>query len=496
MDRISTLATRAYQGESDMWVVVRGVVGVNSLGLIATAITRGRSRLRGAPRLSRIGGTAAVLSLVLSGGSMAAAPSSALAFLGTAPQASVSSQRVTGAISGPSFATTYADDVDAAAAALGTLSPPQVAALWRELPNDYRTALVADRAEVIGNLAGVPYLDRAAANESRLPDLRRSAEDDLERAIQRSRSAGADSHSEILVAHAADRLEAITLLLDRYASGARNPSDVPQYLIEFDATVQGPPLVAVAVGDLDTAAFASFFVPGMNSSALQLPDYLRGVERMQQASNDSAVVLWLGYESPGPVDTVSTAHAEAGSVRLARALAGYDAARDAAGLNAELSVLGHSYGSTTAALTLASGSFGVSSFVMIGSAGLPSSLSITDLHVRTERVYVTQAREDALADSGRFWSGRINPADPAWGAQFFGSDGTTLSDGTVLAAVKAHDAVGASDKFDHDKYLGDGTESLYDIRKIITGQCHDVTPDSRLISRDATLLAEGAGTIP
>ena len=429
---------------------------------------------------------------------MAAAPSSAFAFLGTAPKTSVSeaTQRVVGPLSGLGFATAYAGDLDGAVTELGLLSPSEVAKLWQELPRAYRSALIDGRADVIGNLAGVPYLDRSIANESRLPDLQRSAEDDLQRALQRSRSAGADGTSELLLAHASDRFEAITMLVDRYASGDPNRTDVPQYLIELDATVEGPPLAAVAVGDLDSAAFASFFVPGMNSSVLQLPDYLRGVERMQQASDNSAVVLWLGYESPGPVDTVSTAHAEAGSVRLASALAGYDAVRDVTGLQAELSVLGHSYGSTTAALTLASGAFGVSSFVMIGSAGLPSSLSITDLHVREERVYVTQAREDALADSGRFWSGRTNPADPAWGAQFFGSDGTTLSDGTVLAAVKAHDAVGASDKFDHDKYLGDGTESLYDIRKIITGQCHDVTPDSRMMSRDATLLADGADTIP
>jgi hypothetical protein len=133
---------------------------------------------------------------------------------------------------------------------------------------------------------------------------------------------------------------------------------------------------------------------------------------------------------------------------------------------------------------------------MIGSAGVPSDLSITDLHVRTDRVYVSQASGDALADSGRFWSGRANPAEPAWGAQFFGSDGTTLADGTILAAVKAHDAVGATNQSDHDKYLGDGTESLYDIRKIITGQCHDVTPDSRLLDSDTTLLAEGGNTIP
>ena len=33
-------------------------------------------------------------------------------------------------------------------------------------------------------------------------------------------------------------------------------------------------------------------------------------------------VLWLGYESPGPVETVSTARAEAGAVLLGEALEG------------------------------------------------------------------------------------------------------------------------------------------------------------------------------
>ncbi|GGF05534.1 alpha/beta hydrolase [Mycetocola zhadangensis] len=462
-----------------------------SFGLVATAVARSTSALRSAPRI--VGGAGAALALVATGVGLLANQHATHVPSITAAQASVSrpSLSVIGSLSGEAFAATFRGNLDGAVNALLAITPSQVGAIWRDLPGSFRSTLVESEPEVIGNLAGVTYADRSAANESRLPELQRQAQTDLAQAVLRSRTAGADAQAELLAALAKERVEAVDILTERYESGRGRDRDVPQYLIELDTTVVGPPLAAVAVGDLDEAKFASFFVPGMNSSVLELPDYLRGVERMQEASDDSAAVLWLGYQSPGPVDTVSTDHAGAGSVRFASALAGYDAVRDTASSAAEVTVIGHSYGSTTAALALATDDYDVSSFVMIGSAGVPSELAITDLHVRQDRVYVSQASDDALADSGRFWSGRADPADPAWGAQRFGSDGRTLADGTILAAVRAHGAVGASHDTDHDKYLGAETESLYDIRKIITGQSREINPDPRTISRDATVLAEG-----
>ncbi|WP_162924867.1 alpha/beta hydrolase [Mycetocola zhujimingii] len=469
-----------------------------SLRLVASAATRGRSALQSASRLSRLGGATTAIALLISGPGIAGQFPRSLADQDSRSPASVSqpSMRVVSSLSGLGFATEFAGDLEGAVGALHSLTPRQVAALWPALPDDFRNRLVEDRPDAIGNLGGVSYVDRSSANVARLVELRDQAESDLHLALGRSASSAGDAESARRAMEATDRLRGVELLANRFGSETDATDPVPHYLIELDGSVTGPPLAAVAVGDLNTAKFTSFFVPGMDSSVLQLSDYLRGVERMQEASVDSAAVLWLGYESPGPVDTVSTGHAEAGSVRLAAALASYDAVRDAAESLAEVTVIGHSYGSTTAALALASGNYGVSSFVVIGSAGVPAGLTIADLHVRPERVYVSQAREDALADTGRFWSGRANPAEPEWGAQFFGSDGTTLADGTILAAVKAHDVVGSSRHFDHDKYLGDGTESLYDIQKIITGERHDITPGSRSIASDATLLAEGDGARP
>ena len=123
---------------------------------------------------------------------------------------------------------------------------------------------------------------------------------------------------------------------------------------------------------------------------------------------------------------------------------------------------------------------------------MPSTISLDDLHVLPDRVYASEAMADVMAGNGQFWSGRANPASTDWGAQLFGSNGTTLEDGTILHAVTAHDVVGDDTETDHDKYLGDGTESLYDIRKIVTGQLHDITPGTRAPSSDAPILAEAS----
>jgi hypothetical protein len=129
---------------------------------------------------------------------------------------------------------------------------------------------------------------------------------------------------------------------------------------------------------------------------------------------------------------------------------------------------------------------------MIGSAGIPSHIRLEDLHVPPGHVYASEATADALAAKGQFWSGRTNPASAEWGARLFSSNGTTLADGTILAAVRAHDAVGSDDAADHEKYLGDGTQSLYGIRKIVTGQPYDLAPTAPIPSTDSTILASGA----
>jgi hypothetical protein len=393
------------------------------------------------------------------------------------------------------FTTAYAGDLAAAATALTTMSSSQVAQLWTELAPGYRALLITGYPAVIGNLEGVAYTDRATANVSRLAGLLADTEASYRSLTVSSDQVDGQADSAAL-ATTLSRLDAIKLLADRYAPDAIAARLQPEYLITLQAGGSGPPRVAVAVGDVDTAAYVTVLVPGMNSSALELDDYLRGAKRIQTAAADSAVILWIGGHSPSAFEVPSNDRAVEGAPLLAGVLAGYDAVRSAHGVVSQLSVVAHSYGTATASLALASGDYHVDDFVMLGSAGIPTEIGIDDLHVPAGRVYASQASADTLASLGQLLSGRADPATSSWGATTFGSDGLTLGDGDHLGAVDGHNAVGSSNADDRGKYLGPATESLYAIQRIVTGQADavaDLTTPGSSHQRTSVPDAAGAG---
>jgi hypothetical protein len=241
-------------------------------------------------------------------------------------------------MSAAAFTATYVGDLAAAASALTTMSSIQVAELWTAFPPGYRALLMTGYPAIIGNLEGVAYTDRATANVSRLAGLLTDTEESY-----RAMTAGSDQvdgeAASTALATTVSRLDAIKLLVDRYSPEAVAARLQPEYLITLQSAGSGPPRVAVAVGDVDTAAYVTVFVPGMNSSALELDDYLRGAKRIQTASADSAVILWIGGHSPTALEVPSNDRAIEGAPLLAGVLAGYDAYRTTHGLSSQLSAV-------------------------------------------------------------------------------------------------------------------------------------------------------------
>jgi len=378
-------------------------------------------------------------------------------------------------VDGATFAAAYADDPQAAADALSKMSPAEVAGLWQNLPPEFVAALIAAAPAVVGNLEGASYTDRDRANVSRLQQLYDEAKAEYDAIVD-----GSDPlHNTPAVREdALNKKNGLKYLLDRYGDGLGPARVPPLFLISLDNSAPGVPLAAISVGDLDTAQFATFFVPGMSSSVLSSDDYLRGATRMQLIDERSAVVVWLDYDSPEALEVPFNARAEAGADRLSRTLDGYNAYREAANLPSQLNLVAHSYGTTTISIALADKEHHVDTVTFLGSAGIPNDISVNDLHVDPEKVFVTDAEEDHLSDFGRFISGRQDPEKTGWGATLFGSDGSTLPNGNWVDAAEEHNAVGGNEKDDARKYLGEGSESLYNVRRIITGK-YDLVTEGR-----------------
>ncbi|WP_445996293.1 alpha/beta fold hydrolase [Okibacterium fritillariae] len=371
-------------------------------------------------------------------------------------------------LDGAAFESAYGTDADGALAALGTMPVAQVAGIWAGLSPAFRKRLADRNPERVGTMPGVSPLDRDYANVQRLQGLHDAAASHYRELAGRDGPRSYDGDPGM--ADAAARLSAFGLLLKRYGTGSARHDNPPEYLVTLDDAMPGRPRVAVSIGDLSSATNVSYLVPGMNSSVAELPDYARAAARIRSKDEDSAVVLWLNYDSPGPAEVPRDDRAREGASRLAADIAATSIVTSTTGVSPRTSVIGHSYGSTLVALALATRPLAVDSVVLVGSAGIPDHLALSDLNVPAEQVFVSQAQTDVLARFGQKVGGRVDPESEAWGARVFGVDGATLTDGTRLEPVVGHNAVGGSETDDRRKYFGADTESLHNIRRILRGE--------------------------
>ncbi len=144
-------------------------------------------------------------------------------------------------------------------------------------------------------------------------------------------------------------------------------------------TLGPPPLGAISIGDLDTAANATYVVPGMGTTLQDSTRLLLAAANLRNAqslftTDDTAVVAWIGYETPGPIaggdpSVLYDGKAHKGAPLLSAELEGY---RASVGPDTKLNVVAHSYGTTMSSIAVSqSPDLGVNSYVALGSAGIP-----------------------------------------------------------------------------------------------------------------------------
>ncbi len=291
-------------------------------------------------------------------------------------------------------------------------SPARVVSWWAAKDRKHQRALIRSSPALVGNLDGVDYASRDAANRRQL------------RAELRTEREAVAAHPDD--ADARDRLTALTAIRDALKPEARagGHAEPRRWLVSLSH--RDPPLAAIAVGDLDTARQVTFTVPGMGTYTDDMQLWTETAQNVfdAQASVGAptahAVVAWIGYRTPPPgVDATLGDYAERGAPLLASEIAGLHAARHGGDL-ASVNVIAHSYGSTMAADALAARDLGVDSFVMLGSAGVEDGIDdARDLHAR--HVYAGEAADDDEAVWGRL--SRQDPRAPGFGATVISVDG-------------------------------------------------------------------------
>lgn len=297
-------------------------------------------------------------------------------------------------------------------------SPAEVAAVWNGLTDDERAALLASRAELVGNLEGNPYPERFVANRAVL----------VETLAAGPYGEPLDGQLASLAVEISDEFRGELLLF--------HPLEQPQATA---AVVYGVTRTAAGevVDPLDGATNVNLLVGGMFSglgdlgawgqSARDLNDYS---EAYGGAGTGSVTIAWYGYDSPELLSEHGMGSATEGAARLSTTLRGL--AFEAPG-SVTTSVIGHSYGSTTAFLAVGGTSvdLGVDRLIAVGSAGVPDGYHAAwsggdPMDYSGVEIYATRAPWDFVARYGEYSSfGHGMDPEDIPGAVSFSSDGGT-----------------------------------------------------------------------
>ncbi|TDN42251.1 alpha/beta hydrolase family protein [Curtobacterium flaccumfaciens] len=381
---------------------------------------------------------------------------------------------------------------------------------WSGLGADERDALVTGLSTVIGNLNGVLYADRGRANQHTLETaLRKALADRIEMQGRVTRGGPLSAAERARYQALIERIEALQTLARTL--GASVPA-APRTIVSL--TLGDPPLAAVAIGDLDIATNVTVTVPGMgNTVAESMQGWTGGAENLyteqRRIADDPSVatIAWMGYdtpEMPPSPDVLRSTKALKGAENLSTFLRGISGTRGWQG-GSHLSVVAHSYGTTTA--TLAAAKTPVDNLTLLASAGIDDRLpDVHALAVPDGHVWASQAKDDLIANIGRgsveiprpmfggdqpintgnpltsnrtlvmsLWSTHtLNPSERDWGARTFSSNeeetgGVTRPGSDGHGATPATEAVINGEPITSRGYLDAGTSSLYNTARTSLG---------------------------
>ncbi len=373
-------------------------------------------------------------------------------------------------------------------------NPEDVHRWWTSLTPEQRQRFIAEHPEQIGNLNGVPILARNDANLavmnqdlSRVRDIAGRTGVSVDDVLRDPGKYGLSATDITRYQNANETKQG----LDHDAGDPLHPN--PVYLFAYDPTAfGGKGRAAIAVGNPDTAKNTAVIVPGTSSSVKGgwLHDnHNDAINLFEQANaadpnNPTAVIAWMGYDAPNGFDDVqriSTPElARNGSAALAQDVNGLGATHLGAGQH--VTVMGHSYGSTTVADAFAMHNMHATDAVLLGCPGTDMAHRAADFHLDGGHVFVGDASTDPVGMLGQL---------DGTSKHFFGNDipGQVLGRDPGLGTDPAADGFGSVrfraevpgsngiNPHDHSYYYHRGSEALYGMADIVSGHGDQLQAD-------------------
>ncbi len=376
-------------------------------------------------------------------------------------------------------------------------SAADVKRFWDTLSPTERQQLLAADPQLWGNTNGVPCVDRDYANRivlaAELGELDaifaqhgwpppRSVEDIESLTADQLFELGWGPHPGDWINLNEAGKEQCQSFKDALATAAtlrRAADGIPAFLYAYDSSAyHGEGRAAIAFGNPDLAEDIAVCVPGLESRVSKIDQvggdaynlYLE--TRAADRSRSLATIAWQGYDAPEFDNVMFQGNADAGARLLAADVSALNLTHT--GGDPRITVVAHSYGSTTTGLSLQRYGLADSAdqVILIGSPGVGGSAdSVSDLHLRPDQLFVGSASRDLVTTA----YGQLG-ADPA--EDTFG--------GTRFKAENVNRVADNRNPFnvdDHSLYYDVGThsESLYAMADIVSGHA-DLLDDHDMIA--------------
>ncbi|MFK3676816.1 alpha/beta hydrolase [Microbacterium sp. NPDC090218] len=315
--------------------------------------------------------------------------------------------------------TTLSDSTLSAIDALANAdSPAAVTEIWDGLTDAQRDALRLTHPGFIGNLEGVPYLDRFLANRAAY-DKVIAAGPYGEPLDTQFANLGAELNvfqGQLLMFNPFEQPQATAAVMYGVTIEDENgnPVDPLKGITNVNVLVGG---MFSGLGDLEawgeSARDLNFFANGYNDGTR------------------SATIAWYGYDSPNLLTEHTMGSATEGAATLSATLRGLD---NEVSSSVTTSVIGHSYGSTTAFLAVggSSDNLGVDNLIAVGSAGVPDGYHQSwtgddPMDYSGTQIYASRAPGDLIARYGEYSSfGHGTDPEELPGAISFESNGGSV----------------------------------------------------------------------